>query len=312
MARRRIFRRIATVVAVMMLSLGLITPSASAFPRFRTPNLVVLGDSFASGVGNYPYQDANPCKRSDIAYGPILERLHLVHLQAFVACSGATTAQVSGSGPNGELAQINSITGDTDVITVQALGNDFAVGAIERTCFPPMLPDGSGGKDCDLNTPIDTPIGRLTVGSIIGNIPSQGLINLRALYTQIDIKRGPNPKSVVITPGYPNIIGNGGPFCPGVSADEIDFTAQMLNNLNTAIKTVSNEYHYRYAPVDSLFRRLDACAGPVFGIYPILPPSPPPYYPPPASGDPDFGGVLHPNQLGQSIYAGAVAKRLLF
>ncbi len=299
MARRRTFRRIATVVAVMLLSLSLITPSASAFPRFHTPNLVVLGDSFASGVGNYPYQDANPCKRSDIAYGPILARLHLVHLQAFVACSGATTEQIWGTGPNGvEPPQINSITGDTDVITVQALGNDFGVGAIERTCF---VPAALQGLDCTR----ETVIGEQKIGSIIDSIPTLGLAKLRNLYQQIDGKR--NPNSTVITPGYPNIIGNGGLLCPGLSAGEIQFTAQMLNNLNAAIQTVSDEFHYRYVPVDTLFRGHDACAGPILAIYALLPP---PY--PPASADPDGGGALHPNQLGQAIYAGAVARRLFF
>jgi len=87
MVPERAFRRITTIAAIMVLCLGLMAPSASAFPRFHTPKLVVLGDSFASGVGNYPYQDnTNPCKRSDISYGPILDRLRLVHLQAFVAC----------------------------------------------------------------------------------------------------------------------------------------------------------------------------------------------------------------------------------
>ena len=299
MVPERAFRRITTIAAIMVLCLGLMAPSASAFPRFHTPKLVVLGDSFASGVGNYPYQDnTNPCKRSDISYGPILDRLRLVHLQAFVACSGATTEQVSGSGPNGEPEhQIDSIAKDTDVITVQALGNDFAVGAIERTCFLP--------EPFKVDCTRDTLIGGQTVGSIIDSILTQGPVKLRALYSQIDGKR--NPKSIVITPGYPNIVGNGGLFCPGVSSDEIQFAATMVANLNTAIKTVSNEYHYRYAAVDSLFRGHDACAGPFFGIYAILPPPTPP-----ASADPDGGGALHPNQLGQAIYAVAVAKRLLF
>jgi hypothetical protein len=299
MVRRRLFRRIATIAAIMMLCLGLIAPSASAFPRFHTPNLVVLGDSFASGVGNVPYLD-NACRRSNISYGPILERLHLVHLQAqaFVACSGATTEQVSGSGPNGEPHQIDSITSDTDVITVQALGNDFAVGAIEVACF---LPEPAK-QDCTR----DTLIGGQEIGSIIDSIPTVGLDKLDALYDLIDIKRGPNPKSVVITPGYPNIIGNGGGLlCTGVSTAEVQFAATMVDNLNTAIKTMSDQHHYRYAPVDSLFRGHDACSL-LPTIYAIAPPGPFP-----ASED-ELGGALHPNQFGQSFYTVAVAKRLFF
>ena len=303
--RRRILRGTAIATAIVLLCLGLTVPASAAFPRFHTPNLVVLGDSFASGVGNVPYLDTNPCRRSNVSYGPILDRLRLLHLQAFVACSGATTAQVSGHGPNpgDTVPQIDSITGDTDVITVQALGNDFFVGKIEAICFPPTR---LGGQDCDTNTLIPTPSGAETIGSIIGRIPTDGLNNLNDLYNKIDEKRRLNPNSIVITPGYPNIIGNGGGLlCTGVSTAEVHFTATMVGNINTAIKTMSDQHHYRYAPVDSLFRGHDACSL-LPAIYAIALPGPFP-----ASED-ELGGALHPNQFGQSFYTVAVAKRLFF
>ncbi len=159
-APARVLRRAAIAAGIVTLLLGVTAPSAYADrgKGHHLPNLVVLGDSFASGVGNPPYVPPdNPCKRSNNAYGPLLEAQGLVKLQAFVACSGATTNQVWGPGPNGETPQIDSITMDTDVVTVQALGNDFAVGAIERLCFAPPIPPtpttpAIPALDCTLQT----------------------------------------------------------------------------------------------------------------------------------------------------------------
>jgi hypothetical protein len=305
--RHRFLRLTTVVTATLLLCLAATVPAANAQApgRHHLPNLVVLGDSFASGVGNVPYQDTNPCKRSDSAYGPLLARLHLVTLQAFVACSGARTDQVWGPGPNGETPpQIDAITKDTDVVTVQALGNDFFVGAIEALCFLP-----APTLDCTLDTPFpaNTPLSGQTVGSIVGSIALLAPGKLQLLYGKIDDKLGKKTKARVITVGYPNIVGNGGPFCPGVTTEETQIAAKMVADLNTAIKNASSDHGYRYAPVDALFRGHDACAG-LLAVYPPLPPS----FGFPASQDPSGGGALHPNRLGQSLYAAAVAKRLFW
>jgi len=309
--RHRILQLTAVVTATLLLGLGATVPTAAAqVPgRHHLPNLVVLGDSFASGVGNLPYlprEDPSACKRSNSAYGPLLARLHLVTLQAFVACSGATTAEVSGPGPNADepTPQIDAITKDTDVLTVQALGNDFFVGAIEALCF---RPDVIVNCTPDTAFPAGTPLSGLTVGAIVGSIPSQAPAKLEALYDAIDGKLGDHSKARVVTLGYPNIVGNGGPFCPGVTTEETQIAAQMVAALNTAIKNASRLHGYRYAPVDALFRGHDGCAG-LLAVYPPLPPS----FGFPASQDPDGGGALHPNRLGQSFYAAAVAKQLFF
>jgi lysophospholipase L1-like esterase len=317
-ASARVLRRAAIATGIATLVLGVTAPAAYAdrAKGHHLPNLVVLGDSFASGVGNPPNVPVdNPCKRSNSAYGPLLEAQHLVKLQAFVACSGATTEQVWGTGPNNvEAPQIDSITRDTDVVTVQALGNDFFVGAIERLCFTPPIPATNTTPaipaiGCSFQTPfpVDTPLNGQTVGSVIGSIALLAPGKLETLYRKIDKKLGKHSDAQVITLGYPNIIGIGGPFCPGVTVEENGIAAKMVTDLNTAIKKVSRKHDYDYAPVEAVFQDHDGCGGltganPV-AIYPPLPPGVGP-----ASADP--GGALHPNQLGQSLYAAAVAKQL--
>jgi lysophospholipase L1-like esterase len=312
----RVLRRAAIASGVAMLLLGVTAPAyADRGKGHHLPNLVVLGDSFASGVGNPPYVPVdNPCKRSDSAYGPLLQAQHLVKMQAFVACSGATTEQVWGPGPNGETPpQIDSITKDTDVVTVQALGNDFFVGAIERLCFTPPIPatdttPAIPAIDCTLTTPFPDPaLSGQTVGGVIGSIALLAPGKLDILYRKIDKKLGKHSDAQVITLGYPNIIGNGGPFCPGVTTEENGIAAKMVTDLNTAIKNASRKHDYDYVPVEGLFKDHDGCGSSgvdSLAIYPPLPSS----FGPPASED--TGGALHPNQLGQSLYAAAVAKQL--
>ena len=322
-APARVLRRAAIAAGIATLLLGVTAPAAYADrgKGHHLPNLVVLGDSFASGVGNPPYHpiedplNPDPCKRSNSAYGPLLEAQHLVRLQAFVACSGSTTEQVWGPGPNGETPpQIDSITRNTDVVTVQALGNDFFVGAIERLCFSPPIPATAATPaipaiDCSFQTPFpaDTPLNGQTVGSVIGSIALMAPGKLETLYRKIDKKLGKHSDAQVITLGYPNIIGNGGPFCPGVTTDENGIAAKMVTDLNTAIEKASRKHDYDYAPVEAVFQGHDACGGggvDSLAIYPPLPSS----FGLPASED--TGGALHPNQLGQSLYAAAVAKQL--
>lgn len=305
--RYRFIRRIAAAAVMVLLCLGPAIPQAAAHApqRFHSLDLVVLGDSFASGVGNVPYRDASKCNQSNDAFGPLLARTRLVTLQAFVACSGATTAQVWGSGPNGEPPQIDSITSETDAVAVLALGNDFYVGAIEALCFRPDVI-----RNCTVDTsfPSDHPLSGLTIGAIISSITEDGPDKLDQLYDRIDQKlRDVHSTARVITPDYPNIVGNGGPFCPGVSAEEVIFTASMVNALSVVIRDAARDHGYRHAPVGPLFRGHDACRG-WLGIYPPLPPS----FGFPASQDPTGGGALHPNRFGQTLYAAAVAKRLYF
>ncbi len=265
-------------------------------PRGRL-DLVVLGDSFASGVGNTPYlADSGKCKRSDDAYGPLLAKLKAIRLQAFVACSGATTTQVSGIGPNGtEAPQVDSITRRTDVVTVQALGNDYFVGEIETICLT---------GEC---TPSTTLRNGQTIQQVIDSIPVTGPGLLDALYTAIqDRLDTTGSRARVVVTDYPSLFGDGGEVCSAVmTAGELAIAQQMVTALNGVIKEAARRHHLRHAPVSALFEGHDLCSA-APAIYLFTPPGTP--------GAPaeDPGGALHPNRFGQLLYALAVGRQLLF
>ena len=303
---RRVVRILAVVAAVVAASLTTNSVAAAQSPvHFRVPNLVVLGDSYASGVGNTPYlpeirptTEDTSCKRSDAAYGELLADVGLVRLQAFVACSGATTAQVSGPGPNGETPpQIDSITRDTDVVTVQALGNDFFFGEISFRCL-------SDPTNCSWQTHLKN---GQTIREVVDSIPVQGGANLKALYGAINQRlKTVGSHARVIATDYPNLFGDGGGACRGfISPTLVDIARQMAGNLGATIKQAAADNGFRYAPVSALFSRHDVC-DPVPAIY--LPTGKG------GLGAPadDPGGALHPNHLGQALYAGAIAARLFF
>ena len=95
---------------------GAVSPPAQAAPlpaKVTAQPYDALGDSFAAGTGNVPYQpDDGECDRSaSAASSELLARLRLVTLQAFRACQGAKTTDVIAQG------QLTAITADTALIS---------------------------------------------------------------------------------------------------------------------------------------------------------------------------------------------------
>jgi lysophospholipase L1-like esterase len=278
-------RHLVLVVAFAVAGLGF-TGQAAADDgdHHARPNLVALGDSFAAGVGNVPYRDSSACKTSDAAYGPLLAAEGKVRLQAFPACSGATTVDVWTTGPLGHPAQINSITSATNIVTVQALGNDFHVSQIEGLCVI---------SDCSASNPL--------VQQVIASIPVAAPGLLDALYTKISAVPGFHGRVLAI--GYPNPFPRPhhavGTNCPYMTAGELT-TAQTITNLfNSQIRQAAKRHGFTYVPVNRLFRGHDMC-GNSTAFYTPGPPSP--------SADPE--GAVHPNVLGQRLLAKAVAAKL--
>lgn len=97
---------------------------------------VPMGDSFSGGHGNGPYEagtdraNENECKRSIHAYPRLLQNSLNLGPTNFVACSGATTANVlyggGAKGSWGEAPQISALSDATEMVTITIGGNDVA------------------------------------------------------------------------------------------------------------------------------------------------------------------------------------------
>ena len=127
---------------------------------------VAMGDSFSSGEGNPPFEagtdtGSNTCHRSTQAYPRLLQNDPGLNLGpvAFVACSGATTANVLG-GQNGEPAQINALSSDTKVVTITIGGNDVGFKEYAEHCIKDKLTScgpGTGSYQTVVNA-INNPV----------------------------------------------------------------------------------------------------------------------------------------------------------
>lgn len=288
---RRLCAKLAVVAAVLAASVLVPGPAAAAGPpRHTSPDLVVLGDSFAAGTGNTPYINAACGRSKQAAYGERLEQLRLVTLQAFPACGGDTTVEVVG--------QVDAITQATDVVTVQALGNDYYFGKLAMLCI---------GADCSPGQGF----GPGTVGDLLASIPLTAPGKLDVLFGRISDRIAlVHSKARVIVVDYgdpfPDPAGYVGPFCPYMTASELGVARDFAGALNTALKDAATKWKFSYADAAPRFRGLDICGfAPAF-FRPTLPEP----YPqlPGTSSDPS--GALHPNKLGQGIYAAVLAGRL--
>ena len=297
--RSPLIRRIAVIGTLILASIGLLpTASADSAWHDHSHSLVVIGDSYASGVGNVPYIDpVLPCKRSPIAYGPLLARARSLTL-TFVACSGAKTVDLLVD-PNGGQPQIDSVNQNTDIVTVQALGNDFFASTLERLCIQ---------AECAPATPLPpSPVGEYppgtTVQDVIDSIPVKAPALLDSLYDAIKQRSGGDAN--VIAPGYPDPFpapnGRVGPFCPFMSPVELGVAQDFIAALDKQIRKAANRHGFHYASVMSAFAGHDMCGtSPAF--FTLGPISRAPV------ADPQ--GVLHPNALGQQLYATAIGARV--
>jgi lysophospholipase L1-like esterase len=280
-------RTAAVLVIGFAVALGMAVPIASAeTSRFTpVPKLVVLGDSFASGEGNAPYQpgtdtSANRCHRSDAAYGPLLAGAGLVALQAFRACSGATTQNLL-AGQYNEGPQIDHIVGDTDVVTVQALGNDIGFGRLAGLCIIDV---------CDGDNPL--------VKQALTAIETLGPALLDNLYTQIRARVGSDGKVIAVPYAnpFPAPSRNVGPNCEYMMSSELTTAQAIANGLNRQIKAAAQRHGFRYAELGPLFLGRDVCSNRT-AFYSVNPNTPQTAW-------------LHPNTTGQRLYAVAVGVRL--
>jgi lysophospholipase L1-like esterase len=100
----------------------------SQTPVTQAVDYVALGDSYSSGVGTGIYDAASgACQRSPLSYPPLWVAEHHPASFAFVACSGATTADVRAN-------QIAALEPTTDLVTITIGGNDAGFGPVLQTC----------------------------------------------------------------------------------------------------------------------------------------------------------------------------------
>jgi lysophospholipase L1-like esterase len=113
------------LLAALLVLASALTPAAASTAH-QTGGYAALGDSYAAGLGAGGEGSA-PCYRSDNAYPALWAAAHGVGLAGFVACSGATTADVLAG-------QLGALGPGTDLVTVTVGGNDIGFADVMRVC----------------------------------------------------------------------------------------------------------------------------------------------------------------------------------
>jgi lysophospholipase L1-like esterase len=172
----------------------------------ETDQYVALGDSFSSGVGTGSYTLSSSCRRGVYAYPWLVAQQRANTSLTFVACSGASTADLMAS-------QIQSVTTETDIVTVTIGGNDIGFADLIVQC---TLSDCSARLDS-------------TRASLASFLPPR----LDTVYAAI---KSQAPTARVVVLGYPRMFSSAGCFGTlGITSTERTKANQLADALDQVI-----------------------------------------------------------------------------
>ncbi|MFD8497913.1 SGNH/GDSL hydrolase family protein [Amycolatopsis sp. NPDC059657] len=187
---------IRTLILAFLLVIGLAVPANAADDYFA------LGDSYSSGLGAGKYGTSGKCKRSVNAYPQLWVNEHAGTKLTFLACSGATTADV--------MTQADSINPGATLVTLSVGGTDAGFSDVMVTCV--------------LNSAQACANRVATAQKFITDIlPGR----LDAALAKIKAKA---PNARVFLLGYPHLFADGG---------SCGFSAGMRNAINAGADTMA-------------------------------------------------------------------------
>ncbi len=214
-------RRLLTVAGAMACFglLGVADASAqNNTNRAVNQDYVAMGDSYSAGNGTNDYYEADPCYRSNFAYGPLINP-NIPGTFSHPACSGARTPHIDQTTQTdlNYPKQIDLLGNNTDYVTLTIGGNDAGF--------------------TDALTELRDPVRRLRRP---GRVPRSGPglhpeHACRPSSTATTPRSGPKaPNAVVTVLGYPRIFKASG-TCNLVFSDaevkKANATADLLNDV---------------------------------------------------------------------------------
>jgi lysophospholipase L1-like esterase len=168
---------------------------------------VALGDSYASGVGAYPYDPASgECRQSPDNYPRTWAKNHAGWTLRDMTCSGATIADVRSK-------QMGALSAQTKLVSITVGGNDVGFRNIVTACLT------GTDDDCQFATNLGAYYAR-----------TQLVDDLAALYTDVKAK-APNARIFVMA--YPRLVDAGTGSCGAITPSatrrsELNFTADHV------------------------------------------------------------------------------------
>ena len=231
----------AVLVAVLGAGLLTATGAAASAPPGGTPDrgnatYVAMGDSFAAGNGT-GVPDLDPtCRRSSLAYAPLVAAERPRTDLRFVACSGADTGEVLDN-------QMSSLDRGTDFVTLSVGGNDVGFGPVANICVV--------GTEAEC-------LGLAAQASVAADVQLPG--RLDAVYAAVGDRVR---KAEVVVVGYPRFFAEDFIPCPnafGVTAGEAAALNVLTDTLNAVIADRATAAGFTYLSPVEAFTGHDMCA----------------------------------------------------
>ena len=247
-------------------------------------SIASLGDSFSSGEGNPPFDpDSNDgCDRSSRAWPRLLHSSRAdLALVAHLACSGATSAALSGafdSEPPQE-SQLAGLPKPPTFVTLTIGGNDIGFSAVLRDCFV---------VDCYWD------------GTLAATSRRIDTLATYIQYKYQDIQRA-SPTSRLIVVGYPNLfprLQSNAVNCGWLSNNERATLVALSDKLNNTLANAAAGVGAIYAPTVNSLNGHELCTASSW-VNPIG-----------SFSSPTFNSQGHPNASGQIAMETAVLAKI--
>lgn len=213
---------LAAVISALTLILGIVPAHAAVAARY-----VALGDSYSSGVGSGSYIAASGgCLRSTKAYSQLWANTHGPASYSSVACSGATTADVTNN-------QLSALSSSTTLVSMSIGGNDVGFAAVLEACVI------YGTSTCV--TRIDA-----AEAQARSELPGK----LDSLYSKI---HGRSPAARVVVLSYPRFYDLSKSFCIGLSSTSRKKINEGADVLDGVVQSAAGRHGFVFADVRSRF-----------------------------------------------------------
>lgn len=227
-------RRAATAVLAALAACTASVAAWGAAAHADGNSYVVIGDSYSSGEGAGDYSAS--CDRSPNAYGKwFAQQLGMSDQYTNNACAGATVNDIYAQG------QLNSLDGNTKVVTLTIGGNDLNFGGVMTSC-------GLAGE-CSGLAVDQGGLPNLVSGSKLADLSTK----LIALYMAIK-QKAPNAKIYVL--GYPDIMPQDNETCLATGMMWQPAIAQFhvaLQQTDATIKGAADASGVTYVDTTDLF-----------------------------------------------------------
>jgi lysophospholipase L1-like esterase len=223
----------ATLVGAGLLTTVAASPAVSAASAV---NYVALGDSYSSGLGAGNYiSSSGSCDRSNSAYSVQWVNGHSPASFAFVACAGATTADVRSS-------QVSALSSSTTLVSITIGGNDANFSSVMETCV-------LGSTSSCVNA----------VNNAEAIVQNQLPGNLDATLQAI---RGRAPNAKVVVLDYPDLYDlSKSSSCIGLSTTDRTKLNEAADKLDGAISAAAIRANDTFADVKGRFSGHEICDG---------------------------------------------------